>query len=63
MNISTTIRQARIDKGISQAEMARRLNIRRTTLMDAENGRSNTGKDIIEKICNYLGLELIKKTE
>jgi DNA-binding XRE family transcriptional regulator len=51
-------REAREDKGITQAELAEMANINRTTLSQIESGLRNATIDTLVRIARALGLNL-----
>ena len=62
----TTIRQLRINKGLSQEKLALDAEIDRTYISDIEKGNRNVSIVMIEKLANYFQIpisELFKQIE
>ena len=53
--------EARLEQGISQAELARRLGIRRSGISRLESGAQNPTLDMILKIASALGKDVSLK--
>ena len=51
------LRGARAKEGMSQAELARRLNILQTNLSKMENGRRPIGKDMARRLASILDVD------
>jgi transcriptional regulator with XRE-family HTH domain len=61
-----TIKQLRLEKGISQERLALDANIDRTYISDIEQGKRNVSIEMIERLANYFQIpitELLKKVE
>ena len=52
-----TLRAARINKGLTQKEAAKNLNVTTKTIASWEKGRTKPGTDKVEKICNLYELK------
>ena len=57
MEFGERIRRHRADRGLSQAELARRVPIHDTYLSDVENGRRNVALTNIVKLARALGVD------
>jgi len=53
-NIGNRIREARKSRGITQAELADRLNIANSHMSDIERGQANFGVDILIRLTDVL---------
>jgi transcriptional regulator with XRE-family HTH domain len=63
-SLGQRIRAARLSYGMSQAELARRVHISRTSMNDIEQDRTaDPGFSIVERIAKALGIRLEKLTE
>ena len=58
IKIGSRIKELRISKGISQKDMAEKLEINRSTYSNYENDIREPNKEIIEKIANTLNVEI-----
>lgn len=58
MNISERITQLRIDRGYSQDEIARKLDISRQTYIKMENNQTSISVNQLEDISNIYGLDI-----
>lgn len=56
--IGRRIAQIRKGKGLTQEQLAKLTGYDRTNIAKIENGRYNTGIDIIGKICDALGCRI-----
>lgn len=56
--INETIRKKRRELGISQAELSRRIGVRKATICDFENGKYGLSSKTLELILEELGIEL-----
>lgn len=56
--IGQRIAQLRKDKGLTQEQLSAMTGLDRANIAKIENGRYNTGIDIIGKICDALGVEI-----
>lgn len=54
---------ARIDKGLNQAELARKINVDRSTLCRLENGRYTGSVEVWDKLERVLGVPQQKLRE
>lgn len=54
VQIGNTIKKLRIEKGLTQKEMADKLEIPPTTYSNYENNHREPNKEILEKICQIL---------
>jgi len=64
--LGIVIRKLRMDKHISQENLALQANIDRTYISDIEKGERNTSIEIVEKLANALEIsisELFKQVE
>ena len=57
-NINLKMKNARVDKGISQTELARTIGVSRQTINMIENGDYNPTVALCLKICKALGKTL-----
>ena len=57
-HIGRRLRQARLDTGISQVEMAAEIGMASTYLSEVESGRHNITLDTLAGIASFLGLEV-----
>jgi transcriptional regulator with XRE-family HTH domain len=66
MTLEIRIQELREAKGWSQAELARRANVRPSTLVDMEKGRAGrVGLDVLERLADALEVDpgfLIRRT-
>lgn len=58
INFGKAIRQIRLEKHISQEELADMCGLHRTYLSDVELGKRNISLENIEKLANSLGLSV-----
>ena len=56
--IGVLLTQARIEAGITQEELAHRLNLQKSTIDRIENDGSDVGISILERYANALGKKL-----
>lgn len=61
--IGKKIAQLRKEKGLTQEQMSQMTGLDRANIAKIENGRYNTGIDIIGKICDALGCRIELKEE
>ena len=54
--LKITLKSARVNRGLSQKEAAKKLNISNKTLCKWENGLSVPGADKIDPICSLYGV-------
>lgn len=54
MNIGTTIKQLRKEKGMSQTEFGNKVDITQATLSQIENGQTSPHKTTLKRICEVL---------
>ncbi len=52
------IRELRIDKGLSQVELAAELGFRKQKISDWENGKLEANFDMLVKIADYFGVSI-----
>ena len=57
-NLGRTIVRLRREKGFSQEAFANEAGIDRRYMSDIENGKRNISIDILERICNKLGMKM-----
>ena len=57
-HIGRRLRQARLDTGISQVEMAAEIGMASTYLSEVESGRHNITLDTLAGIASFLGLDV-----
>ena len=57
-HIGRRLRQARLDTGISQVEMAAEIGMASTYLSEVETGKHNITLDTLAGIASFLGLEV-----
>lgn len=57
-NLGRTIIRLRKEKGYSQEAFANEAGIDRRYMSDIENGKRNISIDILERICNKLGIKI-----
>lgn len=57
-NLGRTIVRLRREKGFSQESFANEAGIDRRYMSDIENGKRNISIDILERICNKLGMKM-----
>lgn len=57
-NLGRTIVRLRREKGFSQKAFANEAGIDRRYMSDIENGKRNISIDILERICNKLGMKM-----
>lgn len=57
--IGASIREARKMRGMSQEELADACGINRANISKIETGKYNSTLDIIEKICEKLGINIV----
>lgn len=50
--LKITLKAARVNKGLTQNEVAKKINIRRETLINWENGRSFPSPEQIDLLCS-----------
>ena len=56
--VSLTLRAAREDAGLTQAELAERVGVRQATISDLETGKSTRiDFDLLDRLCDVLGVE------
>ncbi len=53
--IGTNIKNIRLSKNITQAELGKLLNISHCTVASMESGRTKTSPEMIKRICNIFG--------
>lgn len=53
--------EARQKKNITQQELSELCGINRTNIAKIENGKYNVSIDILSKVCNAIGYEIILK--
>ena len=58
VSIGNRVKTLRIDKGLSQDELARRIDFDRTYLSRVESGKQNMTVDALLKICDGLGVTI-----
>lgn len=63
MEFGERVRRYRAERGLSQAELARRVPIHDTYLSDVENGRRNVALTNIVRIAKALGVDAGKLIE
>ena len=56
--IGQQIAHIRKEKGLTQDQLSKMTGLDRANIAKIENGRYNTGIDIIGKICDELGVEI-----
>ena len=56
--LSTALRQARLDAGLRQADLARLLGKRQSFVSDVESGQRRVDVVELRRICHHLGLPL-----
>jgi transcriptional regulator with XRE-family HTH domain len=56
--LGENMRRIRIEKGMSQGDICRALNLDRAHVCNIENGRQNPTLDTIAKIAKALGVEV-----
>lgn len=61
--IGKKIAQLRKEKGLTQEQMSQMTGLDRANIAKIENGRYNTGIDIIGRICDALGCRIELKEE
>ena len=61
--IGRRIAQLRKEKGLTQEQLSQKTGLDRANIAKIENGRYNTGIDIIGKICDALGCRIELKEE
>lgn len=61
--IGQRIAQLRKEKGLTQEQLSQMTGLDRANIAKIENGRYNTGIDIIGKICDALGCRIELKEE
>lgn len=57
-DVSHVLRVLRVDKGLSQDELAEALKVSRVTLSLWESGRRSPSKENCEAICEYFGIDM-----
>lgn len=58
MPVTIRVRELRKAKGLTQAELARRANVRPSTLVDMEKGRTTrVDLDVLERLADALGVD------
>jgi transcriptional regulator with XRE-family HTH domain len=55
--LAEALRQLRVESGLSQVEMARRLGVSQPTLNRLENGSQNVTLDTLARLCHALRCE------
>ena len=55
----TIIKEARISQGLSQNKLAKLVGISQPFMREIENGRKNPSIDVLFRICDVLGIEII----
>ena len=58
VSIGNRVKTLRIDKGLSQDELARRIDFDRTYLSRVESGKQNMTVETLLKICDGLGVTI-----
>jgi DNA-binding XRE family transcriptional regulator len=58
INVGAKIKQARINAGYNQTQLAKILEIPRTTYVNYENGHREPNKEVIEKIAHKLNISV-----
>ncbi|MFZ3588881.1 helix-turn-helix domain-containing protein [Bacillus sp. DJP31] len=61
--IGKRVRQARLELGFSQEELAVGVGLSRSQIANVESGRTVLSLKDADTICNFLGLELIELTD
>ena len=51
-------KEKRLSLGITQAELARKVGVRKATISDFENGKANMRSSHLEKVLEILGLNI-----
>ena len=57
-DLGRTISRLRKEKGYSQEAFANEAGIDRRYMSDIENGKRNISVDILERVCNKLGIKI-----
>ena len=60
MLIGGNIKQLRLERGLSQAELSRKSRVSRSCISDIENGKVNTTLEMIKRIADGLEVPLSK---
>ena len=58
VDLGRTISRLRKEKGYSQEAFANEAGIDRRYMSDIENGKRNISVDILERVCNKLGIKI-----
>ena len=58
VDLGRTISRLRKEKGYSQEAFANEAGIDRRYMSDIENGKRNISIDILERVCNKLGIKI-----
>lgn len=58
VDLGRTINRLRKEKGYSQEAFANEAGIDRRYMSDIENGKRNISIDILERVCNKLGVKI-----
>lgn len=58
VDLGRTINRLRKEKGYSQEAFANEAGIDRRYMSDIENGKRNISIDILERVCNKLGIKI-----
>lgn len=57
LNFASTIRDARKVLGLTQKQLAHKLGVQNTTISNWEKSLSKPGPDMIERLCQVLGIQ------
>lgn len=58
MSVGKQIQQARVKKGLSQADLAKQLNVRANVIKDYESGSAVPDRAVLNRINTLLGIKL-----
>jgi|SRR3990172_707860 len=60
LSIGKQIQQARLNKKMTQDELAQKINVKPNIIRDYENGKAIPDKKVIQKISQILGIKISK---
>jgi len=58
-SIGSSLRESRNRNGLTQEELAAKMNISRSTIAKVEAGKWSIGIDLLSRFCDALGLEVV----